>query len=188
MNLLGDGIGALVPLLIALLLVRRDGIVNYSLYPTGCEMLLQFIPSGAANREEMEHVRLPIGYLGENDSRILDVLQVITAWPKTLHVVTVGSVTSPVTQVAVVAVNSASKYGTASPLAELIGSTSSRLPTKITIRKLSIIICVVERENFFFIISNTLIVAISFRFQHIRPMFPEKSTREPTVSAVNWFP
>ena len=54
-----------------------------------------------------------------------------------LHVDTVGSVTSPVTQVEVVAVKSASRYGTASPVAELIGNANSTLPTRIVTRKLS---------------------------------------------------
>jgi hypothetical protein len=71
-----------------------------------------------------------------------------------LQLETVGTVTSPVTQVAVVDVNSASRYGTAFPSAELMGSARSRLPTKITARKLSIIICVVDIDiRFLFIIS-----------------------------------
>jgi len=60
--------------------------------------------------------------------------------PKTLHVEKVGSVTSPVTQVEVVAVNRASIYGTAVPLVELIGSAKRTLPIKITRRKLNSII------------------------------------------------
>jgi hypothetical protein len=70
-----------------------------------------------------------------------------------LQVETTGKVTSPVTQVAVVAVKSASRYGTASPPAELIGRDRSRLPSNIAIRKLSKIICVVDRENLFFLIT-----------------------------------
>ena len=73
----------------------------------------------------------------------------ITICPNTLHVDTVGSVTSPVTHVAVVAVKSASRYATDSPLAELIGSDRSRLPSKTVTRKLSRMICVVDRVNFF---------------------------------------
>ena len=75
----------------------------------------------------------------------------MTICPKTLHVHTVGSVTSPVTQVEVVAVKSASRYGTASPLAELIGNAKNTLPTRIVARKLSNMICVVESVNFFFL-------------------------------------
>ena len=71
--------------------------------------------------------------------------------PNTLHVDTVGSVTSPVTQVEVVAVKNASRYGTASPLAELIGKTKSPLPTRMVTKKLSNMICVVESVNFFFL-------------------------------------
>ena len=75
----------------------------------------------------------------------------ITTCPNTLQVDTVGSVTSPVTQVEVVAIKSASRYGTASPLAELIGKAKSPLPTRIVVRKLSNIICVVESVIFFFL-------------------------------------
>ena len=63
---------------------------------------------------------------------------------------TVGSVTSPVTQVEVVAVKSASRYGMASPVAELIGNAKSPLPTRMVAKKLSNMICVVEIVNFFF--------------------------------------
>ena len=81
------------------------------------------------------------------------------ACPKTLHVETVGKVTSPVTQVAVVDVNSASIYGTDFPSAELIGRTRSKLPTKITKTKLSIIICVVDSEiRFLFIFLHLLYI------------------------------
>ena len=75
----------------------------------------------------------------------------MTICPNTLHVDTVGSVTKPVTQVEVVAVNSASRYGTASPLAELIGNAKSPLPTRMVARKLSNMICVVESVYFFFL-------------------------------------
>ena len=64
---------------------------------------------------------------------------------------TVGSVTSPVTQVDEVAMKSASRYGTASAPAELMGNASSALPNRIVKRKLSNMICVVESENFFFL-------------------------------------
>ena len=75
----------------------------------------------------------------------------ITTCPNTLQVDTVGRVTSPVTQVDVVAVKSASRYGTASPLAELIGNAKSPLPASMVTRKLSNMICVVESVNFFFL-------------------------------------
>ena len=68
---------------------------------------------------------------------------------KKLQVDTVGSVTRPVTQVAVVAVNNASRYGTASPVAELMGSAKRQLPSKIAITKLNKMICVVDKANFF---------------------------------------
>ena len=45
----------------------------------------------------------------------------------------------------------ASRYGTASPLAELIGNAKSPLPTRMVTRKLSNMICVVESVNFFFL-------------------------------------
>jgi hypothetical protein len=64
---------------------------------------------------------------------------------------TVGSVTSPVTQVEVVAVKSASRYGTATPSAELIGNTNNALPTRMVTKKLSNMVCVVESVNFFFL-------------------------------------
>ena len=67
----------------------------------------------------------------------------ITTWPKVLQVDTVVTVTRPVTQVAVVAVNRASRYGTGLPSAALMGRASRRLPIKIIPRKLSMIICVV---------------------------------------------
>ena len=93
----------------------------------------------------------------------------ITACPNTLQVEAVESVTRPVTQVEVVAVNSASRNGTASPLAELIGNANNMLPTKIVTRKLSNMICVVENANFFF---------LTIRFS-------SKSIKEPTSSAVS---
>ena len=68
-----------------------------------------------------------------------------------LQVDTVGSVTSPVTQVEVVAMKSASRYGTASPVAELIGNANSALPTRIVTRKLSNMIWVVESEKILFL-------------------------------------
>ena len=82
-----------------------------------------------------------------------------------------GSVTRPVTQVEVVAVKSASIYGTASPLAELIGKAKSPLPMRMVTRKLSNMICVVESVNFFF---------LTIRFS-------SKSIKKPTSSAVSWF-
>jgi hypothetical protein len=53
--------------------------------------------------------------------------------------------------VEVVAVKSASRYGTASPSAELIGNANSTLPKRIVTRKLSNMICVVESVYFFFL-------------------------------------
>ena len=76
-----------------------------------------------------------------------------------LHVEAVGTVTRPVTQVDVVAVNKASIYGTDIPLAELIGKDSRTLPSKIVAKKLISIICVVDNENFFL-----LIIKVTFHF------------------------
>ena len=64
----------------------------------------------------------------------------ITACPKTLQVVAVGKVTSPVTQVEVVAVKSASRYDTDMPFCELIGRDKRMLPSNIAIKKLHKII------------------------------------------------
>jgi hypothetical protein len=76
----------------------------------------------------------------------------ITICPKTLHDEKVGVTTKPVTHVDVVAVNSASKKGVVSPLAELIGNDNNIAPISIAIRKLNKIICVVDIEiNLFFI-------------------------------------
>ena len=74
----------------------------------------------------------------------------MTICPNKLQVETVGSVTSPVTHTDVVAVKSASIKGTLFPVAELMGSDKRTLPIKITIKKLSNIVCVVEKFNFFF--------------------------------------
>ena len=76
----------------------------------------------------------------------------ITTCPNVLQVETVGRVTSPVTQVDVVAVNSASRYGTDLPVAELIGKYKNTLPISIVTRKLNNIICVVDNLNLFFLI------------------------------------
>ena len=73
----------------------------------------------------------------------------ITICPNKLQVETVGSVTSPVTQVDVVAVKSASRNGTLFPVAELMGKDKRMLPIKITPKKLSKMVCVVENFNFF---------------------------------------
>ena len=78
----------------------------------------------------------------------------ITICPNMLQVEAVGSVTRPVTQVEVVAMNSASRYGTASPVAELIGKAKNALPISIVTRKLNNIICVVDNVNFRFLIIN----------------------------------
>jgi hypothetical protein len=53
----------------------------------------------------------------------------------------------------VVAVNNASRYGTATPLAELIGRDKRRLPSRIAIIKLSKTICVVDKEILIFLIT-----------------------------------
>lgn len=76
----------------------------------------------------------------------------ITIFPNKLHVEKIGNVTSPVTQVADVAVNKASIYGTDSPVAELIGNFNNKLPKRITIIKPSKIYLVVLKDfNLFFI-------------------------------------
>ena len=73
--------------------------------------------------------------------------------PNILQVLDVWRVTSPVTQVAVVAVKRESIYPTRSPVAELMGSVRIRLPIRIAARKLKRITCVVESFSlsFFFI-------------------------------------
>ena len=63
-----------------------------------------------------------------------------------------GTVTRPVTQVALVAVKSASRYGTLIPFEELMGRDRAKLPRNMVIKKLSKMICVVENLNFFFLI------------------------------------
>ena len=81
--------------------------------------------------------------------------------------VAVVSVTRPVTQVDVVAVNSASKYGTAFPFTELMGSANRLLPRSMAIKKLSNMICVVERVNFLFIFFfSILLKQYIFRLIH----------------------
>ena len=77
----------------------------------------------------------------------------ITICPNTLQVEHVGTVTRPVTQMDVVAVNRASIYGTAAPVAELTGKANRTLPTSIAQKKLSMIFCVVDScINFFMFI------------------------------------
>jgi hypothetical protein len=49
----------------------------------------------------------------------------------------------------VVAVKSASRYGTLFPVAELMGNDKRILPMRTTPKKLSKIVCVVENFNFF---------------------------------------
>ena len=83
----------------------------------------------------------------------------------------VGATTKPVTQVEVVAVNSASIKGVALPLAEQIGRQSKAVPTSIAPKKLNSIICVVEIVNLFFIIIShillisgiMIIIALSYK-------------------------
>lgn len=87
----------------------------------------------------------------------------ITACPNVLHADAVGSVTSPVTHVEVVAVNRASRYGTATPSAALIGSIKRTLPSKIVTRKLNRMICVVDSINFLFI----FIIPLSCWIDHL---------------------
>ena len=67
------------------------------------------------------------------------------------HVDAVGSVTSAVTQVTVVAVSSASRYRTALPMAELTCNANSILLARMVSSKPSNMICVVESLNFFFL-------------------------------------
>ena len=69
----------------------------------------------------------------------------IMTCPKILHVDTVGTVTNPVTQTEVAAVNNASMYGIDSPLAELTGRESNILPTNIPNKKLSMMALVVDK-------------------------------------------
>ena len=80
----------------------------------------------------------------------------ITTCPNVVHVENVGTVTSPVTQVDVVAVNNASIYDI-SVVLWLIGRYNNILPIKIVIKKLSNIICVVDSDIFLFIIYTSKI-------------------------------
>jgi hypothetical protein len=64
-------------------------------------------------------------------------------------------VTRPVTQVAEVAVKSASIYGTLCPSAALIGSERRRLPTMTAAKNPSIIILVVEMPRFDFLLKTS---------------------------------
>ena len=80
----------------------------------------------------------------------------MTTCPNILHAVAVGNVTRPVTQVAVVAVNNASMYDTATPSRALIGSANNTLPQRIVIRKLIMITCVVDNPLFFLLIISNL--------------------------------
>lgn len=68
----------------------------------------------------------------------------IITCPNVLHVDTVGTVTRPVTHVAVVAVNNASIKLTLCPFAVLIGKQSKAVPARIANKKLSKMICVVD--------------------------------------------
>ena len=68
------------------------------------------------------------------------IRQRMTACPKMLHEVTVGTTTRPVTHVAVVEVKSASIKGVKLPVADDIGSMSKSAPIKIAAMKLSNII------------------------------------------------
>ena len=61
-----------------------------------------------------------------------------------------GTVTRPVTQVAVVAVKSASIYGIELPSAQLTGNAKRILPIIMVSKKLNIIICVEDSEKRFF--------------------------------------
>ena len=78
----------------------------------------------------------------------------ITIWPKVLQCEAVDTTTSPVTQVLVVAVKSASIKGVGMPFLALMGNVNKTAPTKIATKKLSIIIWVVEKLIFRFFIKN----------------------------------
>ena len=65
----------------------------------------------------------------------------ITSCPNTFQCVNVSYTTSPVTQVALVAVNMESKKGVHSPLRDAIGSVSIRLPANIIKKKPSAMYC-----------------------------------------------
>ena len=63
------------------------------------------------------------------------IMRRITAWPKKDQVVAVSTVTSPVTQVAEVAVKKALKSPALSPLRAAMGRDSRRVPTKMITAK-----------------------------------------------------
>ena len=74
----------------------------------------------------------------------------MTICPNTLQVETVGTVTRPVTQTEVVAVNRASTKETDAPLTVLKGSMRSSVPMTIAARKANMIVCVEENRFLFF--------------------------------------
>ena len=78
MYLLCDGERECVPFLVAFLLVRGNGVMNHRLHPVVCQVLLQLIAVGAADGEEVEHMRLPVRHLGQDDGGVLDVFHIVT--------------------------------------------------------------------------------------------------------------
>lgn len=77
MDLLRDGEGEVVPLPVALLPVGRYRIVDYRLDSVVVKVLLQFIAVSCPDAEDVEHVRVPVRHLRQDDVRVLDILDVV---------------------------------------------------------------------------------------------------------------
>ena len=75
MNLLGEGEGEVVPLLIATLFVRGDGIMDLSFYAMVLQVLLQAVALLAENGEDMPHA-VTIIALGDTDEWILYLINI----------------------------------------------------------------------------------------------------------------
>ena len=75
MNLLGEGEGEVVPLLVATLFVRRDGIMDLSFYAIVLQVLLQAVALLAENGEDMPHA-VSIIALGDTDEWILYLINI----------------------------------------------------------------------------------------------------------------
>ena len=78
MDTFGDREGQDVPFRIALLLVRRDGVVDDGLDTILFEVFLKFIPPFAEDRENMEDVCIPIWNLRQCNRRVGNVFQIVS--------------------------------------------------------------------------------------------------------------
>ena len=75
MNLLSEGEGEVVPLLVATLFVRGDGIMDLSFYAMVLQVLLQAVALLAENGEDMPHA-VTIIALGDTDEWILYLINI----------------------------------------------------------------------------------------------------------------